>query len=829
MKTRIEKSMQSPEKTDGAKAMSLRLIACALGLASLSVLPTSVSAQSDNQASLLEEVVVTARRRQESLQDVPISISALDASFLERAAISQHEDLQYHVPGLNATTAGARKDTLGLSLRGQRNNDVLGVSDPAVATYFGDALISRPIGTNQALYDLESVEVLHGVQGTLFGRNTTGGALVINPAPPTGQMDAMVKVTYGDYDHMELNGMLNLPLGDKAALRVAGKVFERDGLFENIETGEELDSRDLGAYRASLLLTPSDRVKSLTIYDYYEHDQASNALSFWAFNPTAGTVRGLAGRRAQAAEYPFFPSLGEIPDQNELLAEQRALGPYKVRSDVGAGRPGVDIYGGLDSTAENWGIQNSTTVEFEGFSIKNILAYRELEIDTVVDLDGSLNGGISSGQTGDGEFFSEEFQVLGTALDGKLDWIAGLYYMSEEGVDDSSSMQFNDLRIEGTRIGVYNAVIAPDGSNFDQAVAAANAAAAGAAVQNHTSGLYENSSTAIYTGLTYRPIEQLTVSGGLRYTEDERESTATHRSLNISSGVSTCQYVRDGAQLPIGECNPTVDDKWEAWTYDVTLAYNFSDASMLYGSFRHGYKTGGFNGRARNDNAATPFDEEVVDEYELGIKSDFELGGTAARFNGAVFRQDYTDIQRQTALNFGDLIVTVINNAAEATIQGGEFELLLVPSNDLQLNLFYSWIDGEYDSFVDQARGIDRSDEWLIQPPEHMYGGTLTYSYTLADSSELVLTLNGYRQGRAHLDDVDVEADQESYSLVNARLDWARVAGSKFSLGIWARNLTDEEYGVGTVSILDTSAGSSGRVWGNPRTYGIDVTYRLGD
>ena len=321
--------------------------------------------------------------------------------------------------------------------------------------------------------------------------------------------------------------------------------------------------------------------------------------------------------------------------------------------------------------------------------------------------------------------------MLGTAINGKLDWIAGLYYMTEDGVDDSSSMQFNDLRIEGTRIGVYNAIVAPDGSNFDDAVAAANGAAAGAVVENFTSGLYDNSSTAIYVGLTYRLNEQWTLSGGLRYTEDERESTATHRTRNVSTGVFVCQYVSDGAPLPIEDGHPTVDGKWDAWTYDATLAYNFSEASMVYGSFRHGYKTGGFNGRARDEIAQTPFDEEVVDEYELGFKSDFDLGGTAARFHGAVYYQDYTDIQRQTALNFGDLIVTVINNAADASIQGGEFELLLIPSNNLQLNLFHSWIDGEYDSFVDQATGTDRSDEWLTRVPEHMYGGTLMYSHPL--------------------------------------------------------------------------------------------------
>ena len=454
------------------------------------------------------------------------------------------------------------------------------------------------------------------------------------------------------------------------------------------------------------------------------------------------------------------------------------------------------------------------------------MAYREIDLDTIVDLDGSLLGAIASQQTGEADFWSEELQVLGTSFDGKLDWIVGLFYMTEDGVDDSSSMQFNELTTENTRIGVYNAVF--DGTNQQAAEDAANAAAANAILRRHTSGLFENKATAIYTGLTYRINEKWTIAGGLRYTEDERESTATHRTTTIATGATVCQFTSDGVPLPIEECNPTVDDTWDAWTYDVTLSYDISDASMVYGSLRHGYKTGGFNGRARNDVASTAFDEEKVDEYELGFKADFDLGGASARFSGAIFYQDYTDIQRQSARNLGNIIVTIINNAADATIRGGELELLLIPTSNLQISLFYSNIDGEYDSFIDDL-GVDRSDQWAVQAPEHMFGGSLIYTYPMADSSEITLAVTGYGQSSSHLDDIDAISDQKSFGLLNARLNWDRIGGSQFSVGVWGKNLTDKEYGTGNVSILDTGAGTAGRVWGDPLMYGVDVIYHFGE
>ena len=219
----------------------------------------------DEQArGVLEQVTVTARRRSESQQDVPLSVSALDAAALERIEVNTMSDLQREVPSLDLTGASPSRSMLAFSLRGQRTNEFQLLSDPPVGTYFAEVVQPRPTGFGKALFDLQSVQVLKGVQGTLFGRNMTGGALLVEPAHPADEFNAKISVGAGDFELREVSGMLNVPLGDAVAVRVAGKSREREGFSTDMTSGLDLDDENVDAWRVSLSVRPSDDFESLS-------------------------------------------------------------------------------------------------------------------------------------------------------------------------------------------------------------------------------------------------------------------------------------------------------------------------------------------------------------------------------------------------------------------------------------------------------------------------------------------------------------------------------------------------------------------------------------
>lgn len=809
----------------------LKLLTLAIAASSAGLLPEPVVAQG---ASLtLEEVFVTARRRDEALQDVPISVSAFNPQQIDRLKMERPEDLQFQTPSLMIT--GSHGDMLQLGIRGQFVNDALGTTDAPVNVYFGEALISRPMGTNRSMYDLASIQVLKGVQGTLFGRNSTGGALIIQPASPSNALEGSLSASAGNYNHRQFEGVFNAPITSTLAMRLALKKLDRDGYAENIYTGGDLEDEDLFAGRLSIQWNPTDNIDSLTIYDHYEHDKsAASAFKLHSIDPNAGAIAGYNGL-AGAAQSPLaalFPSLpASFPaDLGTLLAQQNARDVRKVGSELGTGMPNADFWGKPSSTAENWGVQNITSFTMGDITIKNILAYREMEFDSLNDLDGSLAPLIGSRQGGQFEFMSEELQIIGSSFDDRLDWLVGLYYMNEEGSDYGISNQFNPLSVEGARLTAFQGGIpGVPASN----VAAANAVAAAAGKIDTTSGEVENTSRAVYTGATWHFNDAWSLAGGLRYTEDKREFTATSKQFFYNLNQSVCAFLVEqpgGGFGPasLDQCDQNASETFEKVTYDVTLTHSFDEGNMVYGAYRLGYRAGGFNGRARSFAALQPYNPEEVDEYEIGFKSNFGVGPVPVRLSGAVFYQEYSEIQRQTSVNLGgNTIATVIENAAEGTLEGGELELEIRPSSYASLSLFYSYVDGEFDQYIDSGTGADLSDQWLVLAPKHSVGATLNLFTPLGGMGELVWTLNAYHRSDSHLDDRDTEVDQDAYTLVNASVTWEKVAGSNFDMRLWGRNLGDKEYKVGTVGIMD-SAGFASVFYGPPRTYGFDVTWRFG-
>lgn len=400
------------------------LLAGAVGAAAL-LAPNAVLAQSapaDEQQLRENDIVITARRRDEQAQDVPVTVTAIGATALREQRIVNTQDIQNVTPALRITPQ-ISAITPNFIIRGQGRPLFTGAM-PAVVTYLNDVPLPQD-GSIAPIYDLSSVQVLKGPQGTLFGRNTTGGAILLTPqAPEFDVFGGFLEAAVGSYDARELRGAVNIPLHRTLALRVAGESVRRDGIVENLSGGRDLDDRHADSARVSLRWRPTDSFENLLIYDRTEIDQSGGGIVLsGVFTDESGAVLGLLGTAANA---PYFLG-GTIDNDVRLMMERQiAEGPRTAR-------PGIDPY----SRAVVWGVSNTTTWDVGAVTLKNIFGYRRVTLFDRIDVDG-IPLAINDRFNGDGAFpqvdleqITNEFQVVGDLFDGRVDYILGAFFLDE--------------------------------------------------------------------------------------------------------------------------------------------------------------------------------------------------------------------------------------------------------------------------------------------------------------------------------------------------------------------------------------------------------------
>lgn len=765
---------------------------------------------------MLEEVVVTARRKEENAQEVPIAITALGEEALREKNILQLEDLRTHVPSLNVSVGGSTTNAPLLSLRGQRPSEVLITLDPAVPLYFADVVLSPTQGTNLSMYDLENIQVLKGPQGTLFGRNSTGGAVLFTPRRPGNELGGHVELRGGDYDQLGIEGAIDIPMGGVAALRLAGRLFERDGYQDNVaqndlRADERFWDEDSQAFRASLRLSPGDSFENISIFDISENDIAARVPTPLAFNPD-----GSGGCQICPVTNAFFNSGANEGLIDDALARQAARDWNEIETDVNA-----------KEKVENTFFANITTWNLnDNVTVKNVFGYRELEFSNHNDTDGTglpLFGTQAEGtqstigvttppsapqSTVETEQYSNELQVLGVAFDARLDWILGGYWFNMDG-SQTSPTQILPIVLQDT----------PKGDA-------------------------ENTSYSIFGEATYGISDSFALTLGLRQTWDEREVTVS----NTRRGSCLVQDPDNpGTVLPDDQCSRTEDEDFDEPTYRVILTWTPTVTSMAYGSVSTGYRTGGFNLRGTNDLELTPFDEETVTNYEIGYKADWNFGESMTlRSNFAVYYQDYQDIQRTQATVAPDgTFGTSTVNAADAEISGFEADIWFSPIPGLNFSMAYSYIDAEYDKWtvVDPASGefVDQSDYRWSWVPENSLAASARWELPLSERLGVIaLGVNYYYQDQmaadlppkpynipgADNDALNASRDVDDYQVWDFRADWSSVLQSDFDLAVWVQNADDEEYGTGGLNVLE-SLGWAARVYGPPRTWGASIRYRF--
>ena len=755
----------------------------------------------------IEEIVVTARKRAESLQEVPVAVSAFSQEDLERQNIQEFVDLQAQLPGVYISQIQSDPSIAVISIRGQTQADTLMTTDSSVGVYVDGVNLPRQAGLNANLFDLERVEVLKGPQGTLYGRNTTAGAvnLVTRKADYEG-LHGYLRGAAGNESYTQFAGALNVPLADNAALRLAAQKTDQDGFGKSNFTGADLYDQDEVFLRGSLMWDPTDRLNIQLQADYMHLDEGGAAEKLVQpggnivdpNNTLPITPSLVAGIELGALNPAHIPNAASpVPGPTfipGLIAGYQALLGYTQGSLLE-----TDADADVFSKTTLWG--GGLTIGYEindDVSFKSITGYRNWDSDRLLDLDGTPFTILHPYLFVDADIFTQEIQLLGSGA--RLDWVVGGFYSREEGIDGSRTLAVRPLN----------------------------------PTRNVTEGKVTNKSWALFAQGTYALTEALNLTAGLRWTEEKKKLVNMNRlELADVPGLVIACRVPPG-NLPIDSCGAKSSDTFNDPSWLVSLDHAINDQTMVYGSISRSWRGGGQNLRADGADlaAAQPFEPETALNYEAGLKGDFL--DSRLRANAAVYVTDYEDVQRSIIVpgSAPGSVVTVLTNAAAAEITGFELEAWLQPTDNLTLFGTVGYMDFKYKDFEsfaqDGATVVDRSGE-EIRLPEWQYSVSARYDTPIGNNNL------GIQVDYAWVDDINTNptsavpeaVTQDSYGLLNARIDFA-LAESGLTLTLWGRNLTDEIVIAGTTDFTGNLGHTVSHV-NRPRQYGLTVTWNLGD
>lgn len=767
----------------------------------LIAISTSQTIAQDKQPSarFIEEIIVTATRREESAQTVSVSVTVLSDIHLAEQGFNNMRDLTMMVPGLRtASTGGA--DTSDFSLRGLRRIP-FSESPPAVVSYFSDVPMPAE-GAQFNINDLESIQVLKGPQGTLFGRNTIGGAILLTPKKPVYNVEGYIKAGVGDYNLRRLEGAINVPLvDDKVALRFAGQTEKRDGYVENSGLGGDWNDKDNYSYRVSLLVEPNEWFSNLSIYDYYEHKEGgTSAVPVVNVDNPFGLDEIATSILANICGSAFIPDT-TLCNYNDAFDEQQRRGAYSVELDT----PPI-------SDAEIWGFTNKTDISLGEITLRNIFGYREVENFTSLDSDGlTLTLPLLNiwGATGLNQI-TDELQLLGYAFDDRMDWLIGAFYLKSE--QDGT----NGLRLS---------IIAP--TNWDNTY-------------------FDRKNEAVFANMGYQITDKLKIKGGYRVTRDESSVCAFQDSGAINFRAVSDQ--NDCLQNPSAFKLDSERKKNETWT--MGLDYQWNEETFLYAVSRRGTREGSFNAPDLSGSIFEQyqtFGPEKITDFELGVKSDWQAGDINGRLNLAAFTMKHENIQ--SSLNvaavkavfdadptqFGHPVGSIATNPAagsigvnggEVRIDGFDLELLVLPTDELKLSVMVGYAKTNVEEQIPSPfPGMVDTPNLISPTPELSY--TLSARYeTPIDVLKSNLILNGsYYWSDSMLFGTDYEAP--GYKLTNLRAELNDINGTGVSIGAYVNNVFDEEYYFNAASGVNSLGFYTANV-GEPRMWGLEIHYEFG-
>ncbi|WP_404478574.1 TonB-dependent receptor [Novosphingobium sp. BL-52-GroH] len=779
----------------GAPALAL----VGTALAAVFCAPAFAQDAAPQPVASANEIIVTARRTEENAQTVPVTIAAFNADTLRQSSIRETQDLMYAVPGVYLTGAGGKENAV-YSIRGQ-GRPVAGPGQPGVVSYFAEVPLPN-FGSSAMTYDLSSVQVLKGPQGTLFGRNTTGGAVLLYPTVPTYRLEGYVQGSYGNYDYKDLEGAVNLPIvQDKVAIRFSGRLSRRDGYTKNIGTGGNPDNVHSDQFRLALRVNPVEGIENVTYFDYRRTRSIGSSQVLVEVTPLAALfgIDGLLG-----------------PD----LVAQQARGPRVVDYGVFVPR----------SNQKHSTIINRTEIDLGFATFINIFGHQRLEwlYDANTDALPEPIGLLDAYNLYHNRVLTDEVQVRGTALDDKLDWLMGGFYYKKDDYDTNGSIfpQF---------FGLFP-------GNFSYAY-----------VTEHSRALFGNVSYHLDD-----MVDGLTLNAGLRHTWDKQTTCGGSGESSPPHTVGPDECSANNPIFLIGT-GAKLTNRNRAFTWTIGADWKANDDLFLYATARKGYRAGGLNNPALGPTLVDRqvFKPEKVTDFEAGVKSSWTAGRLSGRANISVFLTKAKDVQytltglvTQPGCAVGDPVFggppfspdgdcfpgndpaqsVLLVNIGDTTVRGVEFDLSISPIPALRLGLRGTLLDQSTDKMTLPAAlatgyaGVTNGKVPLNFTAKKSLSADIRLELPVPDTlGKISLYSSLYWSDEVQL----IAYRAPSYTLVDARLDWDDVGGTSLDASLFAKNLFDKDAIIAGAINTPGAPGISVN-FNEPRMYGVQLRYRFG-
>lgn len=754
------------------------------------------------QTARLEEIVVTAQKREQSLQDTPIAVTAFSKKELERRNITDLSEIAEFTPSLvfdaTAPLSGASTAAV-VFIRGVGQSSFQVTDDPGVGTYVDGVYIGSAVGGVLDVIDVERIEILRGPQGTLFGRNTIGGAINVTSARPDPEGGSSVEVTAGNFNRINVRAGSNLPFAENLTGKISASYKRADGWLELLTpegfTGSDVASRSQdipgndneGAVRFSLDYQANDNVNLYLTVDASRVREASAASGLLGVTTSDPSQQGNVPADAFAVNFGILadnynavsaPNIDVPGLGTNILYDDRFVPDNPARQSFRTGPNGTDVDTDGISLSIAWDI--SDNLEF-----KSITSLRNVDAALNRDADGSPLTITHCFNDFEHEQYSQEFQLSGLAFNNKLTWLAGVYYFEEDAVDD--------FRCELGGVPGLAPVFEPA---FLQLTASV-----------------ENDSTAAFAQGTYAFNDDWSFTFGGRFTEDTK--TLLPEFVFVDNFTD---------RNPITPFNiPPINEQADFDDFSIRAGVDFqvNDSLLLYASYSEGFKSGGFSSRTlvARDNALA-FEPEELATIELGAK--YQSPNGKLRVNGALFTSDYDSIQGVVI----EGIAPGTQNTGDAEIDGFELEVTGLVTDNFQINASFSYLDDQYTSLAQLTddvafNGRIELDDQLPNTPEFSGSISLDYSIPLTSGGELTIRGDLSFYDEIFNDDLNSLALlQPAYELIGGQVSYTS-ADDSWSLALWGKNLADEEYIVsGDDNVF---LGFREANFGTPRTYGVTL------
>jgi len=744
----------------------------------------------------LEEVMVTAQKRSESLQEVPISIDAFTGDDLNELGVQSAHEILRLIPNAGSVPQGGAKQNF--FIRGVGTADFHLNVVGAVGVFLDDVSLNSPFAVSFSTFDMERAEVLRGPQNTLFGRNTTGGAvnfISTKPRPEDGT-NGYIRAGIGSFSQFDVEGAIGFALGENAAIRLSGMSNTRDGVFDSLSAGEKVGDTDRQAMRAQLAWQPTDNLDVL--------------------------VKAYAGQ-SDAKPVPF-KNVGFL-DPNNIFA------PCSVPVDnlIPLNNPNcadstgfVHQYGDWEDTFN--GLVHREDVETDGFSLRfdwssdaftltSITAFDNLDVKYQEDSDGGPTTVFQFYQEGEYEQWSQEFRVASPS-DAALRWIGGFYYFSEDA-------EYT------TAVRRTPAPYAPSGTDFFNIVP-------------NTIVQQDNEATSVFGQVDIDVTDALTLTAGLRWTNETKKGTnaPSVRCVGTIGGPPFCPSYPDDAFVGRNAVesfpalfeppSEVLDGDWDEWGARLALSYQMNESSMLFGSISRGFKGGGFSIaalQALQGLAAQDVDPETLLAYEVGYKSDWM--DDTVRLNVAAFYYDWEDLQSFQVLvdpATGERIPQ-LTNVPEARMMGAEIELTMSPGDGWYLQAGLGLLDSEIDDPGTIAGVMSGND--IPNTPDLTFTGLIRKDIALATGVLGLQTNFRYRDDVTYDLGNAANLSQKGFWNLNARAIYTFGSEEQYEVNLWGENLTGEEYCNGMTSLAGLSESNLCLPNLSEPTFGVGVALRF--